>query len=147
VKAAFVQGSLKANGDIFEEYYYNLDSMSVSKVRNQGQTYTIGDEIPVSGDSYAYPDSFDVVVLRDKVAVQIRERRVATIMRLSDYTYGGLPVINGRGFEVRVSSQKELDEFKGELSALNDNITSEFFNKWVKFETYRKIVFRDEVWS
>jgi sulfate adenylyltransferase subunit 1 len=68
-------------------------------------------------------------------------------MRLSDYTYGGLPVINGRGFEVRVSSQKELDEFKGELSALNDNITSEFFNKWVKFETYRKIVFRDEVWS
>lgn len=32
LKAAFVYGSYKANGDIFEEFYYNLDSMTINKV-------------------------------------------------------------------------------------------------------------------
>ena len=60
LKAAFVYGSYKANGDIFEEFYYNLDSMTINKVRPSGKTYTVGDEIPVNGESYSYPDDFDV---------------------------------------------------------------------------------------
>lgn len=31
LKAAFVYGSLKGNGDIFEEFYYNLESMTIAK--------------------------------------------------------------------------------------------------------------------
>ena len=52
VKCAFVSGNLKANGDIFEEFYYDLESMTVFKVQPSGKTYTIGDEIPVEGESY-----------------------------------------------------------------------------------------------
>ena len=147
VKCAFVSGNLKANGDIFEEFYYDLESMTVFKVQPSGKTYTIGDEIPVAGESYQYPDSFDVVVLRDQVAVQVRDRKITVIQPLADYTYNDVPVINGRGFAVHVSSQTDLDVFKAELASEGSSISEIFFNKWVDFETYRKIVFKDQHWN
>ena len=147
VKCAFVSGNLKANGDIFEEFYYDLESMTVFKVQPSGKTYTIGDEIPVEGESYRYPDSFDVVVLRDQVAVQVRDRKITVIQQLADYTYNDVPVINGRGFAVHVSSQTDLDVFKAELASEGSSISENFFNKWVDFETYRKIVFKDQHWN
>ena len=147
LKTAFVYGSLKANGDIFEEFYYNLDSMTINKVRPSGRTYTVGDEIPVNGESYSYPDSFDVVVLRDKVAVKVRDRKVESIGELADYKYSGVPVINGRGFEVKVNDEASYAAFAEELAQQKDSISSGFFNKWLTFETYRKIVFKDEIWN
>lgn len=147
VKCAFVSGNLKANGDIFEEFYYDLESMTIFKVQPSGKTYTIGDEIPVAGESYRYPDSFDVVVLRDQVAVQVRDRKITVIQPLADYTYNDVPVINGRGFAVHVSSQTDLDVFKAELASEGSSISENFFNKWVDFETYRKIVFKDQHWN
>ena len=147
VKCAFVSGNLKANGDIFEEFYYDLESMTVFKVQPSGKTYTIGDKIPVEGESYRYPDSFDVVVLRDQVAVQVRDRKITVIQPLADYTYNDVPVINGRGFAVHVSSQTDLDVFKTELASEGSSISETFFNKWVDFETYRKIVFKDQHWN
>ena len=147
VKCAFVSGNLKANGDIFEEFYYDLESMTVFKVQPSGKTYTIGDKIPVEGESYRYPDSFDVVVLRDQVAVQVRDRKITVIQPLADYTYHDVPVINGRGFAVHVSSQTDLDVFKAELALEGSSISETFFNKWVDFETYRKIVFKDQHWN
>ncbi|MDD6069628.1 MAG: GTP-binding protein [Clostridiales bacterium] len=147
LKCAFAYGSLKANGDIFEEYYYNLDSMTITKVRPNGKTYTVGDEIPVEGESYHYPDNFDIVVLRDKVAVKVRNKKIDLIISLKDYSYSGVPVINGRGFEVLADSEEKVKDFLAQLEAVSYQPGSDFFNKWVKFETYRKIVFRDDIWN
>jgi sulfate adenylyltransferase subunit 1 len=147
LKAAFVYENLKANGDIFEEFYYNLDSMTINKVRPNGKTYTVGDEIPVNGETYQYPNDFDIVVLRDKVAVSIRGAKVEKIYSLADYSYSGVPVINGRGFGVNVTDEASAKEFLKELEAAGESIGSEFFNKWVEFGRYRRIVFRDEIWN
>ena len=147
VKCAFVSGNLKANGDIFEEFYYDLESMTVFKVHPSGNTYTIGDEIPVSGESYQYPDSFDIVVLRDQVAVSVRNKKITAIIPLADYSYQNVPVINGRGFAVHAQSAADIDAFKAELAAEGESISENFFNKWVDFETYRKIVFKDQHWN
>ena len=57
------------------------------------------------------------------------------------------PVINGRGFEVLVSDKASANEFFAELEKVSYNADSAFFNKWLKFETYRRIVFRDEIWD
>jgi sulfate adenylyltransferase subunit 1 len=145
VKCAFVSGSLKANGDIFEEFYYDLESMTVFKVQPSGKTYTIGDEIPVEGESYHYPDNFDIVVLRDKVVVSVRDRKITAIIPLADFTYADVPVINGRGFAVHITNAGEAEQFKSELAAEGDRIKETFFNKWVDFETYRRIVFKDQL--
>ena len=121
--------------------------MTVFKVHPSGNTYTIGDEIPVSGESYQYPDSFDIVVLRDQVAVSVRDKKITAIIPLADYSYQDVPVINGRGFAVHAQSAADIDAFKTELAAEGESISENFFNKWVDFETYRKIVFKDQHWN
>jgi len=146
LKAAFVYGSLKGNRDIFEEFYYNLESMTIAKVRPVQKTYTIGDEIPVSGESYQYPDDFDIVILRERIFVQVRGRKVEKIAPLAEYQYSNVPVINGRGFAVAITSAQDAQAFLDELAAAGEKPSSDFFNKWLHFETYRKIIFKDEIW-
>lgn len=135
-KASFEYNGIKARGDIFEEFYYNTESLSVLKYRPAGHTYTVGDEIPTEGESYKYPDSFDIIVLRDSVAVKVRDKKITEIISSDQYIYGGVPVINGRGFEVKVSSQEEAESFLKEY----ENGDEEFFSKWMNFDTYRKVV-------
>ena len=139
-KASFKFENLEARGDIFEEFYYDTTSLNVLKYQPVRETYTVGDEIPTSGDSYSYPDSFDIIVLRDLVAVSVRNKVVTAITPADDYKYSGVPVINGRGFEILADSDEKIKTMLDEYKNLEDINDSEFFAKWVKFNTYRKIV-------
>ena len=118
VKCAFVNGNIKGNADLFEEYYYNLESATVTKVSPAGKNYTVGQEISVSGDSYNYPDSFDVIVFRDRVAVTVRNKKIESIEKIEDYTYTGLPVVNSRGFAVKAANESEYAQLRTELDEI-----------------------------
>lgn len=136
-RASFRKDNIIARGDIFEEFFYDASSLNVLKYQPVHKTYTVGDEIPVAGESYSYPESFDILVLRDKTAIKIRNRKITEIIPFSEYSYSGFPVINGRGFEIKVSSDDELNIFLSEYDPENQ----EYFRKWFKFDTYRKVVF------
>uniref|UniRef100_UPI003FEE8EE6 sulfate adenylyltransferase subunit 1 n=1 Tax=Ruminococcus bromii TaxID=40518 RepID=UPI003FEE8EE6 len=142
-KASFVLGSLEARGDIFEEFFYDTSSLNVLKYQSVKETYTKGDTIPVEGESYKYPDSFDIIVLRDSVAVKVRDRKITDIVLTSEYSYGGVPVVNGRGFEVLADSNEKIQQFLSEYSNLKSINDADFFAKWVKFDTYRKIAIQN----
>lgn len=142
-KASFVLGTLEARGDIFEEFFYDTSSLNVLKYQPVKETYTRGDTIPVEGESYKYPDSFDIIVLRDSVAVKVRDRKITDIVPTSEYRYGGVPVVNGRGFEVLADSNEKIQQFLSEYSNLKSINDADFFAKWVKFDTYRKIAIQN----
>lgn len=142
-KASFVLGSLEARGDIFEEFFYDTSSLNVLKYQPVKESYTKGDTIPVEGESYKYPDSFDIIVLRDSVAVKVRDRKITDIVPTSEYSYGGVPVVNGRGFEVLADSNEKIQQFLSEYSKLDNMNDADFFAKWVKFDTYRKIAIQN----
>lgn len=142
-KASFVLGSLEARGDIFEEFFYDTSSLNVLKYQPVKETYTKGDTIPVEGESYKYPDSFDIIVLRDSVAVKVRDRKITDIVLTSEYSYGGVPVVNGRGFEVLADSNEKIQQFLSEYSKLDNINDADFFANWVKFDTYRKIAIQN----
>ena len=142
-KASFVLGSLEARGDIFEEFFYDTSSLNVLKYQPVKETYTKGDTIPVEGESYKYPDSFDIIVLRDSVAVKVRDRKITDIVPTLEYSYGGVPVVNGRGFEVLADSNEKIQQFLSEYSNLKSINDADFFAKWVKFDTYRKIAIQN----
>lgn len=142
-KASFVLGSLEARGDIFEEFFYDTSSLNVLKYQPVKETYTKGDTIPVEGESYKYPDSFDIIVLRDSVAVKVRDRKITDMVPTSEYSYGGVPVVNGRGFEVLADSNEKIQQFLSEYSNLKSINDADFFAKWVKFDTYRKIAIQN----
>lgn len=142
-KASFVLGSLEARGDIFEEFFYDTSSLNVLKYQPVKETYTKGDTIPVEGESYKYPDSFDIIVLRDSVAVKVRDCKITDIVPTSEYSYDGVPVVNGRGFEVLADSNEKIQQFLSEYSNLKSINDADFFAKWVKFDTYRKIAIQN----
>ena len=139
-KASFKYGDLEARGDIFEEFYYDAESLNVLKYQPVNRTYTVGDEIPTSGESYNYPDSFDIIVLRDDVAIKVRERKITEIIPAENYSYGSVPVINGRGFEVLAKSENEIREFLNEYAKIKGTEQRDFFAKWVRFDTFRKVI-------
>lgn len=140
-KASFRLNDLTARGDIFEEFYYDTSSLNILKYQPVNRTYTIGDEIPVSGESYQYPDSFDIIVLRDQVAVRVRDKKITAILPAADYVYDHVPVINGRGFAVLADSNEKVQQFLQEYAATNEADQTAFFAKWVRFDTYRKVIF------
>ena len=140
-KASFRLNDLTARGDIFEEFYYDTSSLNVLKYQPVNRTYTIGDEIPVSGESYQYPDSFDIIVLRDQVAVRVRDKKITAILPAADYVYDHVPVINGRGFAVLADSNEQVQQFLQEYAATNEADQTASFAKWVRFDTYRKVIF------
>ena len=116
----------------------------------KGKTSKVGDVINVSGETYSYPDNFDVIVLRDRVAVKVRDKKIEAITKLSEYAYTGIPVINSRGFAIKLNSEEDYNNLVNDLDnlkAANKQLNDEFFNKWTQFDAYRKIVFKDEVWE
>ncbi|MBR4397778.1 MAG: GTP-binding protein [Fibrobacter sp.] len=139
-KAAFVQGERHGRGEIFEEFFYDSATLSVVKQQPVKQHYTVGDEIPTVGETYHYPDDFDIIILRDSVAVKVRGKRIAAILSTDDYRYDNVPVINGRGFELAVHSDEEVRQLLGEYEVAKDNAREAFFKKWSRFDTYRKVV-------
>lgn len=140
-KASFKKGEVEARGDIFEEFYYDSASQNVLKYQPVNNTYSVGDIIPTSGESYNYPDSFDIIVLRDDVAVKVRDKKITEIIPTSEYQYGNVPVVNGRGFEVNASSDEDIKSFLAEYKAYEEDNNNDFFTKWLDFDTYRKVVF------
>nr|MCR4944884.1 50S ribosome-binding GTPase [Clostridium sp.] len=52
LKGGFIHNGINARNDIFEEYYYESRDFSLTKEIINNNVYTIGDEVPLKGDSY-----------------------------------------------------------------------------------------------
>ncbi len=145
-KPYFEKGGLRAGGYIFEEFYFNLENAFLSRQKTKETTYRQGDVVSVSGDSFHYPDFFDVISLDDSVAVLVRNQTIQDIISLDDYSYSGLPILDERGFALKISSKEDLSNCLREFNDLGADNKIAFHNKWSKFETYRRIVCNENFW-
>lgn len=141
-KASFKFGSIEARGDIFEEFVYDNSILGVTKYQPAERTYTVGDEIPLAGKSYSYPESFDIIVLRDSVAVKVRQGKITRITSTRDYTFEPFPMLNGRGFELLINSQNELDEFLSSYAAADSSERDKLLAGKLRFDTYRTVAIK-----
>lgn len=145
-KPYFEKGDLKTGGYIFDEFYFNLENASLSKSNTKAKTYHVGDEVPVEGNSFKYPDYFDILSVESGVAVLIRNRKIEDIIALSDYHYIGLPLVDEKGFALKITVKEELEQFLSEYQKIDKTKKVEFHDKWSKFETYRRIICTDNFW-
>ena len=105
-KPYFQKDDIKVGGYVFEEFYFNLENAMMSKTGSDKKTYHVGDKVPVSGDSFKYPEYFDVLSVEDSAAVLIRDGKVEDIQRIEDYRYMGLPVVDERGICLLYTSEQ-----------------------------------------
>lgn len=140
----FKDGDLEARGEIFDIYYYDVKAYDIKKVSKHKSVYEIGDEIPLQGTGYKYPDNFDILVLRDQVAILIRDGKVDQLLPVGQYNYDKYPVINGRGFGLKINSNVELGLLRKEYEGIDpndDKALLEFSKKWLEFDLYRSLTF------
>ncbi|MDR3135690.1 MAG: GTP-binding protein [Deltaproteobacteria bacterium] len=139
IRHGFVAGDIRARCEVFEEYYYSLGDMAINKVNRQSLSYGLGDHVPLTGLSYEYPESFDIVVFRDMVAVLIRDGHVAGLSPLSEYDYQGLPMVNGRGFGILANSPEEWALAKDDFLAQTPETEAQVARRWLDFNAYRRV--------
>lgn len=144
VQPTFVEGAIAVRGDIFDEFYYDVDSFEVTKVAQHKQVYKTGDQIPTEGESYTYPDNFDIIILRDQAAVSVRNRKITGIYPLAAYQYTHQPLINGRGFGIKVQNEaqfRDMLETYRKIAHGDSAAKAKFSNTWFFFNQYRRLTF------
>lgn len=128
-------GTVKTH--LFETVYMQLDSSLVGRYDPQGVQFKIGDKLPLTGEGYAYPDSFDIIARESKQVVRIINGIYAEVLPLAQYQVDGVPLVDARGNAIAVSTQDGLQEY---LTAVAQDEAK--LNELLHFETFRKIVFR-----
>lgn len=147
VKGGFIKEGLYLNSRIFEEYYYSVWDSGIKNVQTDNRLYGVGDEITVTGDTYHYPDTFDIIGISDGIAVLIRDRRIQDILSLEEYRYSGIPLVNARGFGLKVKTEEEFKQLLSERKKKEEKQLSkdtEFSNEWFAFARYKEIKFRED---
>lgn len=128
-------GTVKTH--LFETVYMQLDSGLVGRYDPQGVQFKIGDKLPLTGEGYAYPDSFDIIARESKQVVRIINGIYTEVLPLAQYQVDGVPLVDARGNAIAVSTQDGLQEY---LTAVAQDEAK--LNELLHFETFRKIVFR-----
>ena len=140
----FAQADLQMVVQCFDEYYFILSEGNIRKLEGRPRTFKVNDIIPVAGKTYEYPESFDLLDVKARVAARIRNCKLQAVLPLGDYQLESLPVLDHRGFLIRVHSQQEYQTFLKEVEALadwNDKRASQFVARWFDFSKYRTIGF------
>lgn len=128
-------GTVKTH--LFETVYMQLDSGLVGRYDPQGVQFKVGDKLPLTGEGYAYPDSFNIIARESKQVVRIINGIYAEVLPLAQYQVDGVPLVDARGNAIAVSTQDGLQEY---LTAVAQDEAK--LNELLHFETFRKIVFR-----
>lgn len=137
-------GDITARVNVFDEFFFNEKHDAIENVGVEEKEYKVGDSFPVKGESYEYPNYFDILAVDSGAYVQIRDDRVAEVGLIENYRYTGLPAVNANGFAVGISSQKDFENFLKDRKSMD---RQEFNAKWLTFETYRRIIFTGNSWS
>ena len=145
-KPYFEKGELKSSGSIFENLFYDIDNINITGNHEAKKTYHVGDLVPVQGESFEYPEYFDILSTKAGLVVLVRNKMIQDIINLADYQYKGLPILDERGFEILIKSTADFDLFVEEYEQMNPERSADFVNKWAKFETYRRIVCTNGFW-
>ena len=72
----------------------------------------------------------------------MRQGRIESILPLADYEYSGRPLINGRGFGIKVYKAKELKEMLSVYRELVEpRVKAAFANRYFFLNQYRHLQF------
>ena len=128
----------------FDEYYYSLSEGLIRKHSKYKRIFKVGDAVPIEGETYSYPESFDVIDINGKLVAKVRKGQLSDLVDIDQYIYSELPIITADGFYLKVNSIDEFKDFKNELVQLqkNDNFhLAMFANKWYDISANRSFKF------
>lgn len=142
----FVAGDLELLAECFDDYYYIVSEGTIKKINSEPNVYNLGDQIPIDGETYQYPENMDILELHSKLVVKVRGSKIKEIMALEEYGYENHKVITTKGFLVKVNSGFDFEQFVQELderSVYAKGISEEFLNRWLDVTATKRIKFKE----
>lgn len=139
----FRNGELSFRAELFDEFYYDVERREFTQVaETENKLYEVGDKIPTNGFSFNYPANFDIIFLNAAGFVKIRGAKVDSIGQLEDYVFEKIPLVNGRGFGLKVNSAESFAEFLRRFKAIeNARELADFSNKYFFLNQFRELKF------
>ena len=140
---AFELDTKIVGAEIFDEFYYDVERRTITHVaETRNKIYKVGEEIPTKGFSYEYPDDFDIILLSAAAFIKVRGKKISEVGELKAYEFERIPLINGRGFGIKVNSAESLRQFLEEFGAVKDSgELARFSNKYFFLNQYRTLKF------
>ena len=129
--------------ELFDEFYYDVERRQITHVsETESKVQQVGDKVQISGFSFDYPADFDIIILTESATVSIRGQKVVGISSIEDYTFNKLPLINGRGFGIKVNTAEQFSQFiKDYQDVKNPQELAQFSNKYFFLNQYRQLKF------
>lgn len=143
----FVKGDTVLDVYCFDEYYFLIPSGKFQRVEAGAKVYRIGSDIPTAGETYNFPDNFDIVDLARRIAAKIRGRKLEDLVELDDYQYEGQPIVDSLGAYIKIETSQNFEIFRSDIeSSGSSNIQEKVFfaNKWQDLLKFRRIQYKED---
>lgn len=139
--STFVYQDVQMAVHCFDEYFYALQEGTVKKIEARPHAFHADDVISLTGETYEYPENFDVVNVTTRSVARIRKARLQDITGLDSYHYEGVPLINDHGSLIRIGVKEDVSRFISELTSFHgsDRVQATFANQWFDFMKFRTI--------
>jgi len=126
----------------FDEYYYVFAEGGIKKIQATPRSFTIGDTIPTTGMTYAYPEDFNVLDRNKNLVAKIRKSKLEDVISFNEYQYDAKPMIDTQGSYIRINSAEKFKKFTRDLEKLRqgEQLTlTTVANQWFEFMEFRQI--------
>lgn len=143
----FVKGDTVLEVHCFDEYYFLIPTGKFERVEAGAGVYRIGGDIPTAGETYRFPDNFDIVDLARGIAAKIRDRKLEDLVELENYQYENQTLIDSLGAYIKAETPQDFEIFRNDIkSAGINNIREEvsFANKWQDLLKFRKVRYKED---
>jgi bifunctional enzyme CysN/CysC/sulfate adenylyltransferase subunit 1 len=142
VVSRLIKDNMEMMTACFDEYYFIISESIVKPIPENAGTFKIGELLPIRGDTYEFPETFNIIDLHYKMVGKIREGRLYDIERIDEYVYDGISSVNMMGYGIKLNTAKDFDDFKEHFtsfSLMERDKLAVFANKWFDILKYRGI--------
>ena len=142
VVSRLVKGTVEMLTACFDEYYFVIPEGLIRPHPVNARTYNAGENVPVTGDTFEFPDDFNIIDLHFNMVASVRAAKLTDIIPIEKYKYDGYPALNMMGFSIKLTSQEDFDEFRSHYSTFKLSERSKlaaFANRWFEITRFRNI--------
>lgn len=131
----------------FEEYYFTVPRGEFIRAEAASKAYRLGEVLPTTGETYRFPEDFDIIDLPEKLAVKVRGGKLEDLLELNEYSYEQIPAINAAGAHIQIGSREDFESFRKEFEGLGDSEVEKqvaFANRWLDLLKFRQVKYRKD---
>ncbi|MDQ2085453.1 GTP-binding protein [Herbivorax sp. ANBcel31] len=135
----FIKDGTEVSVKSFDQYYFVIKEGIIKPVSTSTGVYNLGDSLPVKGETYSFPEDFNILDLHLGKIIKVRNAKFYDMLDIEQYSYDEIPLINSLGAGINILSDSDILKFRQDYRELEK---TDFANKWFDLLKYRKVKYK-----